>query len=263
MRFALDSSGNRVFAEISIETEEYFCPVCGEKVKCKAASSKCVRAYFSHLRNSNCTDEWHSDMSEWHYSWQERFPIDCREVVLEKDGEKHRADVLIKDTVIEFQHSPISEEEFLARNKFYLGCGKQLIWIFDMTGKIRLDTEFCTNAVKLKRIRPYLLGYKEEHGYSVFFQDNDKLFWIMCEEYGEFPYAFYPEKTQDAFLKEFGCCDKNDVKSLSEWQQEAKAKEALAQRLKAEREKELQRQINNAVLNMRMKNTRYRRGRRF
>ena len=28
-------------------------------------------------------------MSEWHCSWQEKFPAECREVVLEKDGVKH------------------------------------------------------------------------------------------------------------------------------------------------------------------------------
>ena len=79
------------------------------------------------------------DMSEWHISWQKRFPEDCREVVLENNGEKHRADIFLEEykTVIEIQHSPISQDEFNRRNQFYTECGFFLIWIFDADKKIR------------------------------------------------------------------------------------------------------------------------------
>ena len=35
--------------------------------------------------------------------------------------------------VIEFQHSPITAEEFNVRNQFYLTYGKKVIWIFDLS----------------------------------------------------------------------------------------------------------------------------------
>ena len=83
------------------------------------------------------------------------FPEDNREVVIEKDGKKHRADILIHNTVIEAQHSPISAEEFQDRNEFFEMLGYRIIWIFDMrdrfdSGQIRYlnendDTKFCWN----------------------------------------------------------------------------------------------------------------------
>jgi competence CoiA-like predicted nuclease len=66
------------------------------------------------------------DMTEWHKNWQKAFPIECNEVYLENNGEVHRADVLIekRKVVIEFQHSPMSGEEFEKRNAFYKSqCG--------------------------------------------------------------------------------------------------------------------------------------------
>jgi hypothetical protein len=51
--------------------------------------------------------------------------------IIEYNGEKHRADVMACGHVIEFQHSPITAEEFNKRNRFYLSYGKKVIWIFD------------------------------------------------------------------------------------------------------------------------------------
>lgn len=64
-------------------------------------------------------------MTAWHKSWQDEFPIECREV---KVGE-HRADVLVDDFVIEFQHSSLPGPEIKAREQAY----KNLIWIIDVT----------------------------------------------------------------------------------------------------------------------------------
>ncbi len=52
-------------------------------------------------------------------------------------GIKYRADICIDKTIIEFQHSPITSEEFAKRNDFYLSCGYQVVWVFDATGKIK------------------------------------------------------------------------------------------------------------------------------
>ena len=70
-------------------------------------------------------------MSEWHSQWQAQFPVGNREVVVEHLGQKHRADVMACGYVIEFQHSPITAEEFEERNNFYLSYGKKVIWMFD------------------------------------------------------------------------------------------------------------------------------------
>jgi hypothetical protein len=59
-----------------------------------------------------------------------------QEVVVEKNGVKHRADVKLPDgTVVEFQHSPISPIEAMERTNFY---GK-VMWVFDLTKKDKID----------------------------------------------------------------------------------------------------------------------------
>lgn len=138
---AIDELGNKVSIMNAEYGKTYYCPKCNEKVTVKK-KGKVKAPHFAHKPGSDCTD-W-GDMSEWHLSWQEKFPEECREVILEKNGERHRADVCIKDMnlVIEFQHSTISNEEFNKRNCFYTSCGYRLVWVFDATGKIK-DPNAC------------------------------------------------------------------------------------------------------------------------
>lgn len=137
MFIALDESKNRIDIHIADKSRKYFCPVCGAELSIKAQDSLSVKAHFAHKKGTKCLDTWKHDMSEWHYNWQCMFPENCREVVVEKNGTKHRADVLINDVVIEFQHSPITAQEIMERNTFYLGCGYKVIWVFDAQNKIK------------------------------------------------------------------------------------------------------------------------------
>lgn len=136
---ALTKDNKRISIDEAIQDENYYCPVCGNPVVIKAKNSDNVRTHFAHKRNSLCLDDWKHDMSDWHFEWQSKFPIENREVVVEKDGVVHRADILINDTVIEFQHSSISGEEFEARNSFYTRCGYTVVWLFDATDKMKID----------------------------------------------------------------------------------------------------------------------------
>ncbi len=131
MFIANDKAGNRVSIEDITSGEQYYCPICGKELIIKAKESLAKATHFAH--KSKCTDTWKYDMSEWHLAWQNQFPKECREVTVEKNGIKHRADVLINNTVIEFQHSPIKGEEIEERNNFYLSCGYQVVWMFDAT----------------------------------------------------------------------------------------------------------------------------------
>lgn len=131
MLIAHDSNNQRISIKNAVKGNEYFCPTCGESLIIKAKNSEAVKPYFSHRKDTLCTDNWGYDMSEWHRAWQEKFPEECREVVLENNGIKHRADVFINNVVIEFQHSPITYEEILERNMFYHSCGYPVVWVFD------------------------------------------------------------------------------------------------------------------------------------
>jgi len=71
-------------------------------------------------------DSWSEPEGSWHLAWKELFDISCREIALRDpfSGELHRADVLVgagtpQATVLELQHSPISEDERKAREAFY------------------------------------------------------------------------------------------------------------------------------------------------
>lgn len=136
MFIAVDSNKNRVAIENATKDIQYFCPCCGEPLIIRAKDSVAVKAHFAHKKGTDC-DSFTHDMSEWHLNWQKQFPEESREVVVEKDGEKHRADVLIKNTVIEFQHSPITADEIARRNRFYLSCGYEVVWVFDADGQVK------------------------------------------------------------------------------------------------------------------------------
>lgn len=137
MYIAFDENNTRIHIETADKSKQYFCPVCGEKLIIKAVDSLSVKPHFAHKKGTECLDTWQHDMSEWHYNWQCLFPEAFREVVVEKDGIKHRADVLINDFVIEFQHSPITAVEIEERNTFYLNCGYKVIWVFDAQNKVK------------------------------------------------------------------------------------------------------------------------------
>jgi len=135
MLFAKDSNGDRISIENADPKRVYYCPLCDGELVQKHGSQKIH--HFAHKAalddDRYSCDGWSNDMSEWHIDWQDAFPEECREVVVEKEGIRHRADVLINNVVIEFQHSPISIEEFQDRNDFYRNDGRRVIWIFDMT----------------------------------------------------------------------------------------------------------------------------------
>lgn len=138
MFYARNGAGERILAEdaAALPKDKYFCPMCDGEVRLRKGQ---IRAkHFAHVSIEDC-DSFSSEMSEWHLEWQQRFPEECREVVLEANGEKHRADVRYHDIVIEFQHSPISKEEFERRNAFYTKVARQLVWVFDFRDKCEME----------------------------------------------------------------------------------------------------------------------------
>lgn len=135
MKIALDKDNNRVYIDDTHVKKQYFCPTCGEELILKKGDIKAH--HFAHKANSNCTDSWHYDMSLWHSLWQDKFPKETQEIVKKKDGKTHRADVLLesKKIVLEFQHSPMSPDEFSDRNDFYNDLEYRVIWVFDASNE--------------------------------------------------------------------------------------------------------------------------------
>ena len=127
MLTAKNSEGIKVSAIKAIKKDKYFCPICGAEMTLKQGPQKAW--HFSH---KNCTDSWHyEEKTPWHKNWQDNFLLESQEVVMSNDIEKHIADVFINNTVIEFQHSSMTLDEFTKRNDFYMSLGYRVVWVFD------------------------------------------------------------------------------------------------------------------------------------
>lgn len=135
MYIALNSNFVRTHIDDAFSNDDYFCPFCKAPLDLRRGDIR--RHHFAHAKHHLCTDTWSRDRSEndstWHKEWQERFPIGNQEIPLKLGNIKHRADVMIERTVLEFQHSPLSPEKFSDRNTFYAGLGHKVIWVFDCT----------------------------------------------------------------------------------------------------------------------------------
>ena len=212
---ALTRDNKRISIENALPGEKYLCPVCNNPVVVKAAKSDNVRTHFAHKRNTLCLDEWKHDMSDWHFEWQSKFPIESREVFVEKDGVVHRADILLNDTVIEFQHSPISGEEFEARNSFYNSCGYRVVWLFDATDKMKIDD--CFGLVWKRKTTLFSCMKTPIDGLFIqnYLPEKDDLLYISQLDSKEVPYyrTVYPIMAEN-FLKEYGGIQDKNVLSI-------------------------------------------------
>lgn len=112
----------------------------GEKTICQDCSgiltSVIPTENIRHWRHKagDCVN-WSEPEGQWHLSWKEHFDFNSREICLidEHTGEKHRADVLcgvgtLNATVLELQHSNISEQERISRELFYSRNNK-MFWL--------------------------------------------------------------------------------------------------------------------------------------
>ena len=103
------------------------CAYCDREMIAKCGKTKMW--HWAHKSKASCDPWWESE-TEWHRSWKSQFPSDWQEIVQfdQASGEKHVADVKTPfGLVIEFQHSPIEQQEVESRESFY----GQMIWVVD------------------------------------------------------------------------------------------------------------------------------------
>ena len=131
MYYGLDKNGNNVYIDDAIVTNIYYCPICNTELVQKKADIKAH--HFAHKAKINCPYA-HREMSDWHLEWQSHYGRH-REILCRSGNEIKIADVLINDTVIEFQHSPISYDEVESRTLFHTGNNRKIIWLFDFREK--------------------------------------------------------------------------------------------------------------------------------
>jgi competence protein CoiA len=116
--------------------EEFFCPVCGEKVILKLGDRKIF--HFSHLKAGNCRDFYENE-TEYHlegklklYQWLRKQEIPAILEFYDREIQQ-RPDILFQYNhqkyALEFQCSTISEETFKQRTENYLTHGYKPLWV--------------------------------------------------------------------------------------------------------------------------------------
>ncbi|HRK06596.1 MAG TPA: competence protein CoiA family protein [Pseudobdellovibrionaceae bacterium] len=128
MKFA-QANGQREVAKPDLSGSN---PVCERPVVSKCGEIKVWHR--AHKGKCEC-DPWQDNEAEWHRVWKGHFPYDWQERIhTDENVERHIADVkIIKDWVLEFQHSYIELTELQVRNAFY----KKLVWVADGTRRKR------------------------------------------------------------------------------------------------------------------------------
>lgn len=212
MYIALNKEQKRISIRDAVQGDVFFCPVCLEKMFIKAGTERVH--HFSHFPNCKCHDSWngHYDMSDWHYDWQNQFPPENQEVVVQCDDIRHRADVLIDRTVVEFQHSPLSSGKFNDRNVFYhSNIGYKVVWLYDMhedydNGQM---TESTANQFLWSRPRSTFRKYTLYSGQiDLFFQiSNEGECILHIQEFTESGFCIKKKYTKEAFLAYVGLHD--------------------------------------------------------
>ena len=177
-------------------------------------------------------DSWSEPEGPWHLAWKEAFDPEYREIPLvdAETEERHRADILYDgrtggiSTVLELQHSSISEEERMARERFY--CQKhRMFWLLHIHGEksfldfnfgISLNMKKCPVSYNgrvfsvmdwMGRNKQFIEKWKRSRAH-VFFDYSGIIFFLAGEKLsrslgGPFPrggYALY-HLERDKFIK--------------------------------------------------------------
>lgn len=270
MFVALDTEGKRIYADSAEKNTECFCPICSETLRLRKGSKN--KPHFAHKQDTDCKYGKDQDYkSEWHTRMQEYFPREACEVRFadEETGEIHIADVFLEasNTVLEFQHSPISEDEFKSRTVFHLKNGRRIVWLFDESsksqdntfGRFRYVEDICWFGIPfyqwMRRPRQFLAnGPDLKQAYNlysicVYTGTEGDIFHRIVEQHDEFHCVGFASDSiqmgKDLNIEQFFMYDPVWV---------AEDKEIVRrQTIVLQREYLRQRQLNNAFLQLRRK----------
>ncbi len=162
MFYGLDCKNNKVCIDDAVKTNKYYCPECGEELILKKGAIKVH--HFAHKSTENCLYS-NREMSAWHLEWQSHFDKKQCEVICRSKDEVYIADVLLNNTVIEFQHSPISSIEIKERTYFHKANGRKIIWLFDFRQKYG-STIFGYSDAKFNYACGYEKCYQKSNSFS-------------------------------------------------------------------------------------------------
>lgn len=176
--------------------EEFFCPICGEKVLLKLGDSKIY--HFAHQKGSSCREIYENE-SECHlqgklqlFEWLKRQKISA---VLEYYDSRigQRPDILFlyqgRKYALEYQCSSISETIFQRRTKNYLLHGFTPLWIIGCT-----DLEKMNHYASITNFQYFFLKKaKNDQLYIPIYSPNQKTLLLLT--------SIYPYSTKDALVQ--------------------------------------------------------------
>ena len=111
------------------------------------------RPHFRHQRRGKCSCS--DGETDWHLEWKSHFDkIEVDMGVDEVTGERNRADAVVGNLVLEFQHSPIKEGEKASRERFY-GSKGGMLWIVDAS-----NTRSLQRIDRMRRTEEYTRANK-------------------------------------------------------------------------------------------------------
>lgn len=173
-----------------------YCPDCNSLM-----TPKCGTKMIWHWAHKNkdviCN---YKGETEWYRYWKSKFNKDECEIIMDYYGIKHIADVFKNNTVIEFQHSPITEDEIENRNYFYNFMDYKVIWVFDL--KKQYENEQITlwnNDMVWRHKKHYITNSLFSNNTILLNLEGDNLYEII-DEYEEETYYFinpYTGKEQE------------------------------------------------------------------
>lgn len=116
------------------------------ELKLVAGEYRCP--HFRHQCRGKCSCP--DGETDWHLEWKSHFDqIEVDMGVDEVTGERNRADAVVGNLVLEFQHSPIKDEEKDARERFY-GSKGGMLWIVDAS-----NTRSLQRIDRMRRTQEY------------------------------------------------------------------------------------------------------------
>ncbi|HJV16841.1 MAG TPA: competence protein CoiA family protein [Bacillales bacterium] len=193
--------------------EEFFCPVCGEKVALKLGDKRIF--HFAHQKGGSCRDFFENE-TQYHmkgklqlYQWLKNQKISCELEYYDKEI-RQCPDILFiyhgKKFALEYQCSIIPEEVFTKRTENYLQHGYTPLWI--LGGNHFKPTNHGT--VSLTNFH-YLFLRRTSEGYFYlpYYFSDQKIFQLL---YSIFPFSTKNAKAKTSLLS----LDKIHVSNLVE-----------------------------------------------
>lgn len=181
------------------------CPFCKSEVIPKCG--EIITWHWAHKSLKQC-DAWGEPESEWHYGWKKAAGLENTEITIEKNGKKHRADIIIRGKVIELQHSPIPTKMVREREEFY----GNMMWIVDGSTTLLKRSKYPIERWKSKRGKFYYKwtgltrAWVNEITKPLYIHFDELLIytyhWHVYDRNGEAAYLKTPDDSKPIFMRD-------------------------------------------------------------